>query len=163
MFKKTGAWGFLIKYSVLIAVVSSIPMLFFIKDARFSETWLLYLGDALVLAGVFPLMIAFNRNFANEDAGISNMVTTGFIITGITMLLILLLGFIMVVAYIPGLFSSGEAGKTLAQAPLNKVDDKTNGMLYILILNVMVGNFIAGAFSSLITAFTAKKDQTQAV
>jgi len=161
MFKKRGAFTFLLKYTILIAILSSIPMLFYIRDARFSETWLLYLGNAFVLAGVFPLMIYFNKKFGNEDADTGAMITAGLIITSITIIIILIIAILLLIIFIPGLFSRGMAGKILTQAPLNKVEDKTNGLLFIVILNVLFGNFIAGSFSSLITAFTAKKNQKE--
>lgn len=161
MFKNPGALAYLVKYTIIIAVISSIPMLFFIHDTRFSETWLLYLGDAFVLAGVFPLMILFNKKFADENAGTIPMITAGLMITAITIVLICIIACILLIIYIPGLFSSGTAGKTLTQVPTGMAEGKTNGLLFIVFMNAVFGNFIAGAFASIITAFTAKRNQKQ--
>ena len=49
MFKHPAILFAYFKYSVPLSIIASVPVSSFIKDAKFSETWFLYMGDALFL------------------------------------------------------------------------------------------------------------------
>src|SRR5690242_11147610 len=68
------------KYSVLPSILASIPMVFFVRDARFTETWLLYLGDAFFLFSMIVVMLILSKT-ANNNAGTGSMMIAGHAIT----------------------------------------------------------------------------------
>jgi hypothetical protein len=47
----------------------------------------------------------------------------------------------------------------LKHAPANTVEDKTQGLLFILFVNAVIGTFSAGSFTSIVTAYTIKREQ----
>lgn len=147
------------KYALVAALLFAVPMYFFLKDATYQQTWLLYLGNALVLLFMFLFVILYNKS-KNEDANTNSTTVATLLCTILSVIITLVLAIILVFMMIPGLFHS-EADKTLASTPANMIHGKTNGMLYILFLSIVIGNFAAGSFVAIITSYTAKRNQTR--
>ncbi|WP_153796339.1 hypothetical protein [Foetidibacter luteolus] len=159
MLKQPGALPFLVRNAVLIAIISSFPMIYFIRQADFSQIWLLYLGDVVFLGSIFFVMMRYNRRIGNNNTPVSLMLIAGHILTILSISVFCLIAFILITVYVPGLFSSGHAEKELVNAPANMVEDKTNGLLFIVFMNAAFGNFSAGSFATIITAYISKRNQ----
>lgn len=145
------------KYSILPAVLASIPMIFFIKDARFSQTWLLYLGDAIFLFSMIVVILMLSKT-ANHNAGTMSLLIAGLAITVFSIIIIFFITFILLIIFIPGLFHSGST-EGLEKPPANMVFDKTHGLMYVLFMNAFFGTAAAGSFVSTILSYTAKRNQ----
>jgi hypothetical protein len=157
MFKRTSLFLYF-KYSIICAILSSIPMVIYVRDAKFTETWLLYLGDGLFLFSLFISLIFLSKKVGN-NASTGSMLMAGHAVTIIAMIIICVIAFVALLIYIPGLLHFGNAYKTLKQTPPNMVDDKTNGLLFILFVNAVIGTFSAGSFTSIVTAYSIKREQ----
>src|SRR6266487_3139815 len=158
MFKNRGLLLLYFKYSIICALLSSIPMIFYVRDAKFTETWLLYIGDGVFLFCLFITMIILNKK-AGENTSTGSMLMAGHAITLMAILIICIITFIALVIYVPGFLHVGTTGKTLKQAPVNIVEDKTRGLLFILFVNATIGTFSAGSFTSIVTAYTIRWEQ----
>src|SRR4051794_21062324 len=90
MFKHPAILLSYFKYSVVPAIISSVPMLFFIRDSRFSEAWLLYLGDAFFLFSMIFVMLLLSRK-AEHNAGTGALLIAGHAITVFGIILICLI------------------------------------------------------------------------
>src|SRR3954468_4361001 len=139
------------KHSLFCALLASIPMIFFVRDAKFTETWLLYLGDGLFLFSLFISLILLSKK-VGDNASTGYMLMAGHAVTVIAVIIISLITFIVLLVYAPGLLNMGDAYKTLKQAPANTVEDNTRGLLFILFVNAVIGTFSAGSFTSVVTA-----------
>jgi hypothetical protein len=146
------------KHSVFCALLASIPMIFFVRDAKFAETWLLYLGDAFFLFSLFISLILLSKKVGN-NASTGYMLMAGHAVTVIAMIIICFITFLVLLIYVPGLLNVGDTYKTLKQAPPNTVEDKTGGLLFILFVNAVIGTFSAGSFTSVVTAYTIRREQ----
>src|SRR5215216_2252648 len=143
MFKDRRILFLYFKYSIVCALLSSIPMIFYVRDAKFTETWLLYMGDSLFLFSLFVTMIILSKK-AGDNASTGYMLMAGHTITVMAIIIICIITFIVLLIYVPGLLHVGTTDKTLKQAPVNIVEDKTRGLLFILFVNAVVGTFSAG-------------------
>ncbi len=61
----------------------------------------------------------------------------------------------------PEVFGSGQQDTVLQNAPSQKTDGKTNGMVLMIYMNAIIGNVATGSFASIILAYTAKVNQTR--
>lgn len=147
-------------YSVLAAVMYTIPVFFFIRNATYTDAWLLYLGNGLFLAAIALFMLMFNKK-RSENASTVVMLTTGHITTVAGIFLACIMCFLLLSFMVPGLFETGTTDKVLTDAPANAVDDKTNGLNFMVLMNAVIGNVSAGSFIAILFAFTAKRDQTR--
>jgi hypothetical protein len=88
------------------------------------------------------------------------MVAAGHITTIMGILSALALSILLLVIFVPGIFHA-EAGKVLKNAPANTEHGNTNGLVFKVIANAIVGNMATGSFVSIMLPFTLKGDQTK--
>lgn len=158
--KKSGSKTFYFITAIIIAAISSIPMIYFVKSGRYENIWLLYLGDSIFLFCMIGITAYINKTKRN-DAPTGSMLVAGHWITFLATITVCIITFIVLWIYIPDIFSPGLTNKSLAAQPTNMVEDKTGGLLYILFGHAILATFSAGSFATIITAYTIKKDQTK--
>ncbi len=158
MFKNRRLLFLYLKCSIVCALLSSVPMIFYVRDAKFTETWLLYVGDGVFLFTLFLALMILSKK-AGDNASTGYMLMAGHTITVMAIIVICIITFIVLLIYIPGLLQIGTTNKILKQAPVNTVEDKTRGLLFILFVNAVIGTFSAGSFTSVVTAYTIKREQ----
>jgi hypothetical protein len=157
MFKHPAILLGYVKYSILPAILASIPMFFFLRDAKFSETWLLYLGDAIFLCSMIVVMLILN-NRSQGDAATGSLLIVGHAITVFSIVIICIIALILLLIYVPDLFGS-DAGKTLKQTPANMIHGNTNGLAFVVFMNALFGTGSAGSFVSIMMSYTMRKEQ----
>jgi hypothetical protein len=145
------------KYSILPAIIACIPIFFFLRDSKFSETWLLYLGDGLFLCAMIVVMILLNRK-AEVDPATGSLLIVGHAITIFSIIIVSIVALILLLVFVPGIFSN-DAERTLEQTPANMVHGNTNGLAFIVFMNALFGTGSAGSFASIMMSYTMKKEQ----
>src|SRR4051794_25197365 len=100
MFKHPAILLAYFKYAILPALIACIPMFFFLRDARFSETWLLYLGDALFLVSMIIVMVILNKK-TEENAATGSLLIVGHAITIFSIVIVAIVGFILLLVFVP--------------------------------------------------------------
>jgi hypothetical protein len=145
------------KYSILPGIIASVPMFFFLKDSRFSQTWLLYLGDALFLVCMIVTMYLLNKK-SNEDVATGSLLLVGHVITIFSVLIICFIAFILLLIFVPDLFSS-NSGRALTNTPASMIHGNTNGLVFIVFMNSVFGTTSAGSFVSIMLPYTMKREQ----
>lgn len=146
------------KYSILPSILACIPMAFFLRDPKFSQTWLLYLGDGVFLFSMISIMLVLSKT-AHHNAATGALLIAGHAITVFSIILICLITFIMLLIHVPDLFAQGNTTKALKQTPTNMVFDKTRGLMFILFMNAVFGTGSAGSFASIIMSYSMKREQ----
>jgi hypothetical protein len=149
-----------LKYSLGAALAYSIPLFIFIYRATYTDAWILYVGNALFLSVMVLYMIYFNRQRRDNASSVS-MVIAGHVIAAIGVVLCCLIGFILLTIFVPGLFSPEKAGRVLTDEPEMMVRGNTNGLVFMVIMNAIVGNISMGSFATIIFGFTTQRDQTK--
>ncbi len=154
MFKKFPLY--LIGYSIIPALLYLISVIFFLKDESFSQTWILYIGNAFFLCYIFVFALLFFKNKTDNKNSPAN---TGIVLTitaiGISCALIIL----YIVIFVPGLFRFATSTGVLANKPPSFSHTNEAGIWFILFANATIGNFVAGAFSSVIAAAVIKQSR----
>ncbi|MEO8413569.1 MAG: hypothetical protein ABI472_07905 [Ginsengibacter sp.] len=137
---------YLSRFGIVSAILYCIPVIFFLKGRRFSDTWLLYLGSALFLVSVFVFGIM--NDGKNADAKITY---DGFFVTilGVifSCILILILTFILT----PDVFGTGSSADVLQQTPAAISKKGDDGILFMMLANAVIINFCAGVFAAIMT------------
>src|SRR5437868_1399960 len=90
------------KHSIICAILATIPMIFYVRDAKFSETWLLYVGDGIFLFSLFVSLILLSRK-AGDNASTGYMLFAGHAVTAISVIIVCIITFIVLLIYAPGL------------------------------------------------------------
>jgi low temperature requirement protein LtrA len=149
-----------IGYSVLSAMLFCITVIYFVAQADYTDTWVLYVGNGLFMIGVVLFMIYYNKR-KNEDASSTSLVMSGHIVVIAGIVLSCIISFIILAIGVPGLFQSGQADKVLADSLPTVDTGKTDGLIFFVYMNAIVGNVATGSFAAIIFAYTVKRDQTE--
>lgn len=158
MFKKIH-WKQYLPYASVAAIVYCIPVIVFLRNASYTQSWLLYLGNFLFLAVIVTFLFSFNRK-RHQNASTVSMLAAGHITTVMSILISVLICLVLIFLLVPGLFQPGMADKAMTNAPANIIKGNTNGLVFEVIANAIVGNIAAGSFASIVFSFTLKGDQT---
>lgn len=147
-----------IKYGVAAAILYCITVIIFLKSADFTSTWWLFVGNALFLCAIVAHVLAFNR-LRNENDSTQNLVAAGHIATVVGIILSCIITAILLFSFVPDIFSAGKSDTVLENAPAQTGSGKTNGLIFILAMNTIIGNFCGGSVASIIVPFTAIRNQ----
>ncbi len=135
---------YLSRYGIAAAVAYSIPVVFFLKDRRFSDAWLLYLGSALFLICIFVFgIIYYGKNNLNPGR-----VYNGFVVTILGVIFSCVLILVLTLLLTPDVFGIGSSGDVLCQTPAAITKRGTHGILFMMLTNAVIINFCAGIFST---------------
>jgi len=146
-------------YGLLAAFLYILPVLYFILQDNYQDSYFLYIGNILFAGGIALFLIAFNKP-RNENAQTSSMVASGILTSVIGIGIAFLMTSLVLAIDIPHLFRYyGSSGKRLSDAPVSNFKDSTNGLKLMLLMNVVIGNIITGTFVSSIYSFGIKGDQ----
>lgn len=147
-------------YGLISAILFCIPATFFIRSGDFRQIYLLYLGNALFLIGILLFLLQYNKKRA-ENASTSSMLISGHLtaVTGIVIACILSL--LLVFIFSPDVFSSHPDTVLENANPAQQGIGKPRGVLFVLFMDAIIGNFCTGSFVSLLFPYTIKKDQTK--
>jgi hypothetical protein len=147
-------------HSLVAALLYCLPLIFFLKTADYTRAWLLYTGNFLFLLVIVYFLFVFNAK-RDENAGTLAMLTASSITTIMGTIMALIFSLILLVVFIPGLLSSGSPAKHLINEPANSIQGKTDGLVFMIIANSVIGNVSCGLFAAIIFPFSLKGDQTK--
>ena len=136
----------------------SIPVYFYISDARYRDSWLLYLGSFLFFLVIWMHTLIDSRKRAHNESTVA-LIFASHMATLAGIVVACVLSFILLNWLIPGYLSSPTPGKTMTGEPSNVDIDKTNGLSFQVFLAATFINFSVGSFSSIILPFAAKRNQ----
>lgn len=143
---------------LLAAVAFCITVLFYLKTPEFQDTWLLFVGNALFLVVITIFILLFNKK-NSENASTQNMNAAGHITTIVGVVLSCIISFVLLMLYVPDLFGSGTSDTVMENSPTSTSGGKTDGLVFMLFMCAIIGNFAAGSFASIIVPYTAKRNQ----
>ncbi|MEO9033149.1 MAG: hypothetical protein ABI285_07885 [Ginsengibacter sp.] len=135
---------YLSRFAIIPAVLYSLPVIFFLKDRRFSDTWLLYVGSALFLCCIFAFGIMFGGKIGNAPDHAYN----GFVVTILGVIFSCILILLLSLIITPEVFHFGSGNDALQQTPAAISKSGTHGLLFILLANAIIINFCGGIFST---------------
>jgi O-antigen/teichoic acid export membrane protein len=144
--------GLSLKYAIIEAVLFSTTVYFYVRNATYQKTWLLFLGAVL-----FLIVTVFHTLKANHSRSLTDntftLVIKSYMITIAGIIFSCIFSFLIMAIMIHGYLGHGPAQKLLKGAPSNTISDKTNGLSIKVFLVAIVGNFIVGSIAGLIMPF----------
>jgi hypothetical protein len=159
MFKRIH-WKSYVPFGGIAAMAYCIPVIFFLRDANYTESWLLFVGNFLFLFPVMLSLFQFNKQ-RKQNASSVSMLAAGHITTITGILISCVLCFVLLLLFVPGLFQPGIPEKVLTHSPANTIHGKTNGLGFMIFADGIFGNMSTGSFITIIYSFSLKGDQTK--
>src|ERR1700710_2603151 len=144
MFKDHSIIAYL-KYSLLAAFVYIVFVMFFIKDASYVDTWLLYVGNILFAAVIAIFILIWSSTMDTTSKLIRAAYITG--IMGVALAIIFVA--ILILVYIPSVESHiPNANAILADSPaaLQARAQGSHGFVSVLLIDALLGNLATGFF-----------------
>ena len=132
------------RYSIICAIAYCVPVFFFFKNEKFSEFWLLYLGNMC-----FGCLLLISGIFVNKTLH-SSASLRSLIVPGIKVIVSSIIIIVLIVAILAVIFRK----TVMQQAPTNY-----NGMYYEMALNVIIVNFLLGVIAVFLGAVAIKTNQ----
>lgn len=136
---------YLSRFAIIPAILYCIPILFFLKERRFSDTWLLYLGSAVFLVCIFIFGIIFGGKTNNNPDHVYN----GYVVPIMGVIFSCIIILLLSVMLTPEVFGQGTGSEALQQTPGSITQSGEHGMLFMLMANAIIINFCGGIFSTI--------------
>jgi hypothetical protein len=146
---------YLSRFGIFSAVLYCIPVIFFLKDKKFSDTWLLFLGNALFLFSIFIFGAIYSRKKNNKASKVFN----GFAVTFAGVIFSCILILLLTLVFAPNVYHIGSSNEVLQQTPAAITKKNEHGLLFIMLANALIGNFFAGTFATTIAKSSAEKEK----
>ncbi len=157
MFKKEYIASYLI-FGLVSAIAFCIPVIFYLRTPEFKDTWLLFLGNALFLFVIAVYILLINKK-NNENASTQNMTAAGHIVSVVGVVISSIICFILLMLFVPDLFSAGTSDTVMEDSPATISGGRTDGLVFMLFMNAIIGNFAAGSIASITIPYTARSNQ----
>jgi hypothetical protein len=138
---------YLSRFGLIPAILYCVPILFFLKERRFYDTWLLYVGSALFLACIFTFGILYGGKSNNNPDHVYN----GYAVTMLGVIFSCIIILLLSALLTPEVFSTGTGNEALQQTPGSITRSGEHGMLFMLLANAILINFFGGIFSTVMT------------
>ena len=146
---------YLSRFAIFSAILYCIPVIFFLKDKKFSDTWLLFLGNALFLFSIFIFGAMHNSKKNNNPSKSFN----GFAITFAGVIFSCILILLLTLVFAPNVYHIGSSNEVLQQTPPTITKKNEHGLLFIMLANALIGNICAGTFATIIAKSSAEKEK----
>lgn len=153
-------WKQYLPFAIAAAVVYNITVIIYVIKADYTDLWLLYLGNFLFMAAMAAFLFNFNAK-RDQNAGSTAMMAAGHIAALMGIVIGLVLAFIIMFIFIPHMIGPAPAENVLENNPANQIHGRTNGLVFTVVANALVGNGAVAAFICTILPFTLKGDQTK--
>jgi hypothetical protein len=149
----------ILPYAIASAILYCISVVFYIRNASFQGSWMLYVGNLLFGIGIMGFLISYLRK-KKESAYSSYMVLAGHVVTFIGIILSCIISLLLLLIISPGVFHSVTSNTpVLGDSPAQMRDNIHNGLMTGLFMNAVVGNISAGSFLSIVLPNTMRKTE----
>jgi hypothetical protein len=140
------------QFAVIEAIVFCIPVYFYIHDATYAHTWLLFLGSFFFLV----VTIIHTLRDSRRRGGYERTFTLAFDSHMITILGIIfscILSVILLAVLVPGYFNHSAADITMTGEPPQNQSRGTNGPGLKIFMTAVIANFSVGSFVGIVLPF----------
>jgi hypothetical protein len=142
----------------IAAILFCVPAFIYVYNADYTKSWLLYLGSFLFLIVIWVHTLRDSKKRGENESTVA-LVFASHAVTVAGIIFACFLCFLILVILIPGYLGVGMADKTMVDAPVNIIKDKTEGLSFEVFMAATVINFSVGSFSSIILPFYSKRNQ----
>lgn len=147
-------------YGFISAVAYSIFVWLFLRDNKYENFYLLYIGNTalMLIMGIYHYIL-INRQYEGKRS-VAMMIAGSFmLVTAIVMSLIILT--LLIVAYHPDVFARVPQDAIVQDAPDNVPANRPTSLLFMIGMNTILVNLAAGSLVSVLFAYAGKRNQVK--
>lgn len=145
-------------YGFIAAVVYTTFVLLFLKDNRYENFYLLYIGNFAFMAvmGFYTYQLS-NRTFEGKRS-VSMLIAGSFaMLSGIIISLLMLM--VGIILFYPEVFSALPTDAIVQDAPDTIQVHRPTGLAFMISMNTVLVNFGGGSLVNVLFSYAGKKDQ----
>lgn len=147
-----------ILYGFIGAIAYTIALACFLNNNKYENFYYLYIGNGAFMFVIF--YYAFRLLYRPYDSKRAvSMLIAGNFATLVGVALSAILAVATMLFFYPALFASVPADKLIEDAPGTIQPHNAGGLLVMIFINAIVGNFAVGTFISVVTAYAGKREQ----
>lgn len=145
-------------FALLASIAYGFTAFYFIQEEQYADTWVLYIGNFLFMGAIAAFLFYISKKM---EAGtkILTLIKAGSFTTVIGVVFSFILSWVLLLILVHGLLGRGVPGKVMTGKPVNTIHDRTNGLDFMVVINSVIGNFVTGAFVSLILPASLLKNK----
>ena len=147
-------------YGIIAAILYLIPTVYLVIVNKYQNLYLLFVGNALFMAVIFYYNFHLVKHPYDGERAVS-MLMAGHLATLVGTIISAVAVIILMFIFFPGLFSAHPANEVLSQANSEAKTSYPSGFLFMILLDVILGNASVGSFATIITSYANKKNQTR--
>lgn len=148
-----------ILYGIIAAIAYLIPTAYLLFVNKYQNLYLLFVGNALFMGVIFYYNFYLARRPYDGERAVS-MLMAGTLGTVVGTILSAVVVTILMFVLFPDLFSLHPVNQVLAQSNSEAKTPYPSGFLFMVLLDVILGNASVGLFASILTSYVNKKNQT---
>ncbi len=145
-------------FGLFAAICYAISVAVFIEKAKYADTWVLYVGNFVFMVVVVALLF-YISSVANFNSGAIALMGSGIktVLTGVIFSCIL--SFILLLILVPHVLGQGPPSISMSGNPVNRSINQTNGLVFMIFINGIIGNMVTGSFVSILFPVSIKRNQ----
>src|SRR4051812_16509067 len=147
-------------YGIIAAIVYLLPTLYLLIENKYQNLYLLYVGNALFMGVIFYYNFYLIGHPYDGKRAVS-MLSAGFLATVVGTIISAIAVVISMFIFFPDLFSAHPPAEVLAHANSEARTQYPSGFLFMVLLDVILGNASVGLFASILTSYVNKRNQTE--
>ena len=150
-----------IMYGIIAAVLYLLPVLYLLFANKYENLYLLFIGNALFMATIFYYAFYLITHPYDGKRAVS-MLLAGISTTIVGTVVAALAVTILMFVFFPGLLSHQAPSSTvLADANTGSSTQYPSSFLFMILMDLVLGNVSVGVFASIITSYVNKRNQTK--
>jgi hypothetical protein len=147
-------------YGIVAAIAYLIPTLYLLFENKYQNLYLLFVGNALFMGVIFYYNFYLAGHPYDSKRAVS-MLMAGHLATLVGTIISAVVVTIFMFILFPDLFSAHPANEVLAQSNSEARTAYPSGFLFMVLLDVILGNASVGSFATILTSYVNKKNQTR--
>lgn len=145
-------------YAITAAFLYCLSVWIFIRDASFTDSWMLYVGNTLFSCVIAVFIFRYNRK-RDEKASTIKMMIAGLITTIKGVIVSCIISFLLLWIFAPKAINpASNTAEKLIKSPV-QLNGKSNGLVMILYMNAINGNISMASFLCIMLPFAVTKSQ----
>jgi hypothetical protein len=146
-------------YGAIAALLFTIPVWYYLRQASYENGWLVFLGCALFMFVIMFYTVKLTRRRTDYKSAVTMLIAGHLCVVAGTIIAILL-SLSVAAVYLPGFLNSGSQQHFLEGAPPNS-GSSFKSVIFQVLVAATLGNLAAGSFIVVVISYALKFNQTK--
>lgn len=145
-------------FGLMAAVCYAIAVAVFIEKAKYADTWVLYVGNFVFMAVIVGFLF-YISSLANFNSATIPLMASAEKTVLIGVFFSCILSFVLLCILVPHILGQGPPSTAMSGNPVNRTTNQTNGLVFMIFINGIIGNIVTGSFVSILFPVSIKRNQ----